>query len=440
KKLEVTQLMLNTENPRFDIVGNQREAMQLMLEKQGSKLVKIAKDILLNGLNPTDTPMVAPHKNEKGIYVVLEGNRRIAALKLLVSPELVSEKKKTLQNQFKRLKESAAGNIPTRLECVVFEDPEHANHWIELKHTGENDGVGVVSWDAQQKARFEERTKGKPSLALQALEFLRRSPDVQNDVKNRLDQVPSSSLMRLLSDPDVRKVAGIEISESRLVTNLLPSEIVKPLLKMVVDLLSDEFTVKDIYYKSDRLNYIETFGNKDQPEKKDITSQWELTTPNPPKKPAKKGKRKREKSTKRESVIPTECILHISHRRIDKIYRELKSLPVSEFTNAAAVLLRVFVELSVDRYLEETPGTEANINSKLVKKVQKVAESLVKNMKLTTHDAKPIRVAVSNENSILSISTFNAYVHNKSFTPSEKDLVTTWDNIEPFMKALWESV
>ena len=51
---------------------------------------------------------------------------------------------------------------------------------------------------------------------------------------------------------------------------------------------------------------------------------------------------------------------------------------------------------------------------------------------------KGIRNALGNNNHILSIDTFNAYVHNKHLNPTENDLKLSWDNIEHFVLKLWE--
>ena len=43
-----------------------------------------------------------------------------------------------------RLPESLLKAIP----CAVFSTREETHHWIKLKHTGENEGAGVVTWVA----------------------------------------------------------------------------------------------------------------------------------------------------------------------------------------------------------------------------------------------------------------------------------------------------
>jgi len=124
--LDITLLMVNTENPRFEMVGNQREAIALMFNNQKEKLVKLAQDIIDNGVNPSDLIIVTPHAKYDGKYNVLEGNRRVTALKLLNNPDLIPEKKKNILNKFRNLSKQFKANPITKLNCVIFSDEKDA--------------------------------------------------------------------------------------------------------------------------------------------------------------------------------------------------------------------------------------------------------------------------------------------------------------------------
>ena len=167
--VDILSLNINIENPRFEMVSNQREAIKTMIEDQKEKLIKLAEDIISEGLNPGDPIFITKHKKQKGVYNVLEGNRRVTALKLLENPDLIPESNKSILNKFKKLSEQYSKSPIEKVPCILFDDEKEAEHWIKLKHTGQNDGVGTVGWDAQQKARFDERVKGKYNYALQII-------------------------------------------------------------------------------------------------------------------------------------------------------------------------------------------------------------------------------------------------------------------------------
>ena len=117
----------------------------------------------------------------------------------------------------------------------------------------------------------------------------------------------------------------------------------------------------------------------------------------------------------------------------------MKKLEVDKFENAGSILFRVFVELSVDAFIDSS-GLTVKENAKLSAKVKEVAHYMINNSIATKHELKPITTAVADINSIFSINTFNAYVHNQHFAPKAKDLKVTWDNFKVFMEKLWDNV
>lgn len=446
KLLDIANLNINIENPRFEMVGNQREAIKTMIEDQGDKLVKLAVDIINKGLNPGDPIFVAKHEKETSQYNVLEGNRRVTSLKLLENPDLIPEKNKSLLTKFRKLSEQYSKSPIEKVPCILFDNETDAEHWIELKHTGQNDGVGTVVWNAQQTARYDERVKGTASYALQVIDFLQKEDSVDSELKKNLSTIKSSSLQRLVTDPDFRRVSGIEIKDGKVVTQYEPSEVAKPLSKAARDLLRTDFTVKDIYYKDDRLNYLETFKKSDLPDKtQELSGNWELTSTTRPKKakPDKKGdKAKKSKAiiSKRHTIIPKSTIIPISQPRVNKIYHELKDLDLRDFENSGAITFRVFIELSMDSYLEINPISGVTENSKLSFKLKSVADDLKAKGHLDKNKLKGVYTASTMKDSIFSIDTFNAFVHNKDFHPDGEQLKKNWDNLELFFLKLWELI
>ncbi|UBM61329.1 ParB N-terminal domain-containing protein [Candidatus Sulfidibacterium hydrothermale] len=447
KLIDISLLNINIENPRFEMVGNQRDAIKTMIEDQKEKLIKLAEDILNQGLNPGDPIFITKHEKQEGEYNVIEGNRRVTVLKLLENPELISEKQKFFLNKFKKLSEQYSKAPIDKIPCILFDSEKEAEHWVELKHTGQNDGIGTVGWDAQQKARFDERVKGNSSYALQILDFLEKQESVDSELKNNLKKVKSSSLQRLATDPDFRRMAGIDIKDGKVITRYEPSEIVKPLCKVVNDLLRKDFTVKDIYYKDDRLNYLETFKKTDLPDKsKELAGNWELISTTPPKKAdlKKNDEKKRKKSksliSKRHTIIPKSTIIPISQPRVNKIYHELKDLDVKDFENSAAITFRVFIELSLDSYIEKFPILGVTKNSKLSHKLKSVATDFENKGVLDKYKLKGAYTASTMKDSMFSIDTLNAFVHNKDFNPDPESLKKNWDNLEVFFIKLWELI
>ena len=85
----IDQLLLNSENPRNESAANQRDALQKILDDQEEKLFVLAEDIVEAGLSPMDRMLVLREKKDSERFIVLEGNRRIAALKILSNPSVL---------------------------------------------------------------------------------------------------------------------------------------------------------------------------------------------------------------------------------------------------------------------------------------------------------------------------------------------------------------
>ena len=444
EEIRPTQLLLDTQNPRYEELAGQDAALKEMLDKQKAKLVKLAGDIVENGLSPSDLPIVIPAPNgDEGMYLVLEGNRRVAAIKVLANPELIKlASDKATREKLEALSEGYGKSPVERINCVMFESRKDASHWIELRHRGENQGVGIVQWDAQATDRFRERLTGKVSAEKQVLEFVKQEGELGRESLKNIDKFPLSSLKRLVSDPDVRKRLGLKTVDSKVQSLFVKEEVAKGLTRIVGDLADQSITVTDIKQKQDRADYIEGIPDSNLPDPSQTAeSAWPLDDPGKATKAATTTKKKKKKSKPpsyaRKALIPKSVTLSIEHPRINRIYYELRSLDVEGYTNSCAVMLRVFLELSLDEYSAREGGV-FHSNDKLSKKIRRAANDMQSKGYLSKDDLKPIRTAASKPDDLFSTSTLNAYVHNSKIQPIAKDLKITWDNTQQFFEKLHE--
>ena len=441
KTKKLPNFLLSTSNPRFEEVLNQREALEIMVTEQGNKLLALTEDIVANGLNPSELVIVVQESDKKH-FKVLEGNRRIAALKLLSTPEMFKDKHKAFTNKLRKIAKIWNKNSIRQLECVVFRDIEEAYKWIELKHTGENKGRGVVPWDAQQTARFNSMREKKKSIGLQVIDFLKSCCDQETEKK--LKKVSITNLERLLTDKNVQSVLGLQINNGILQTSLLRDEVKKGLLKIVNDIGNKKIKVKDIYTKDNRKEYIETFKpGIDIPDpEKQADNIWQLSILDGEDFSQKKTKRSVSLPTDRNTLIPRYCVITIRETKTNKIYKELKDINVDDFTNAVSVLFRVFLELSVDAFSEKYDLPKKQ-NGKLIslrERLKKVAEIMEREGIANRDELKGVRVITQPKDSLYSMDTFNDYVHNRHFSPTPMDLKINWDNVQVFVEKLWGNV
>lgn len=446
KKLKLTELLVNTENYRFDTVASQKEAIDKMLEDQNDNLFNLAEHVVNNGLNPNDRIEVVASNHDKAKFIVLEGNRRTITLKLLNNPDLIEGSKfTTLKKKFKKLHDANKATLIKEVDCLVYDDPKEADTWIGLKHGYGTAGVYTDTWGPLQKQRFSERTEGKTSTSLQIINLIKKSSDIPSDIKSNIEKIKTTNLDRLIDDPDVRDFLGIEVNNGVIQSSTDEKEVIKGLTQVIKDILNPKFTVNKIYTKEDRRDYLRNFPKVSKPNiTKKAAKPWQFNstdTPQPTPAPAPKPK---PNPKDRNTLLPKSCAIKIGKPKVNTIYHELLKLDVTKFTNAAGVLFRVFVELSVDSYIEEhrlasTPSA-AKSGMNFQQKMNIVANHLESKKLADAAICKGIKAAIKDSNDILGIDTWHAYVHNNKFSPKSSNLIITWDNMQDFMIILWNNI
>lgn len=431
--IPVSNLLIDVENPRLPTPNvGQHEALRELAHDQQGKLIKLAQHIVRNGPNPAELPIVMPFDERR--YVVLEGNRRLAALRALENPDsFVGALTPALVNALRKLSVDYQQNPVEALTCLVVKDREEARPWIELRHTGENEGAGVVRWDAGEAGRYRARAQARVlEPHLQALEFLENRGDLTPETRR---DVPTASLKRLISSPLMREKLGVDIDGKKLIIRGNEKRVAKALGYVVGKLASGEIKTGDIYTKEDR----EKFANS-LPADVVVTPSAKGgravavklgAAASPTRAPVARLPRQRDK------LIPRDCALNITDPRIRRIELELRNLSLDNYTNAVSVLFRVFIELSADAYITKTP-LPTGIMASLGTKILDVSNDLVSRRKLTLEQARPVRRAAVRDSFLApSITLLHGYVHSAHIFPAPGDLRAHWDSLQPFFIAIW---
>ncbi|WP_334037532.1 hypothetical protein [Burkholderia gladioli] len=437
--LEKLEFDLN--NPRFEPCSNQLEALALLCTDSG-KISTLMRHIAENGLNPTERIIVVVSE-KRGKFVVLEGNRRLAALKLLSKPEMLDAIEISSAASKALRKAASIEFTPSeieKIESVVFDDKDEASIWIDLKHTGENGGAGVVGWDGLQTARYRQS-----DATLAVIEFAIGSGLLsKGDITAK--SFPITNLQRLLADPYVRGALGIHISRGEVTSDLNRAETEKGLRRVLNDLASGKITVTDIKRKSDRAAYVDKLPKRELPNLSAKVAEWSLTksqTASATANGASKATANTQRSSKdRLYLIPRELKLEINDHRLNKIYWELKrDLKLGVVANATAVLFRTFVELTLDLYLETNglPTTKKGYDLKLDDKISSAITHLESQGVLTAKGSRLARMAM-NQDSVSNPLTFHAFVHDRTAQPTSVALIAMWTHVEPLLVAIYKAM
>lgn len=449
--LDIDDIFLAVDNPRFETLQkNQRSALEKITD---TETLELASHIAKHGLNPLEK-MAVYFNEELQKYVTAEGNRRLAALKLISNFSLLDSlglsKNKT--SIIKSTPRETQDSLKT-INCVKFNSKAEPGIWIKLKHTGKNNGVGTVQWDREQRQRFDLTYQETKPLQLQTLDFLRENfKDDQTVLAKINDELPLSALERLIGDPYVREFLGLAVEDKRLYATLEKNEVLKAFKKVIHDLTNTDKDIREttrtLGKKADRKRYVESFKSADVlPDHKNTVVQWRLDesesdgSSNKP--TAKKPKPATISTEKRTKLLTPSCALTIvDNNRINDIYHNLKSgLDVDKFANAVSVLARIFIEMSVNYYLIKFMNkTEAEVNNqqyKLSTKLDNVVNDLAQNNKLAATAKQAVNKELGNTSSAFHPNSLNAFVHNPNYSPSALDLKQRWNNVEPLIVAIW---
>jgi hypothetical protein len=324
--------------------------------------------------------------------------------------------------------------------CFEISDRSAAAAWLSQRHTGENKGRGIVGWGGVATARFRGRDP-----ALQALDLVLEHGDLGEDEKELVeDHFPITTLERLLSTPAVRNLIGVDISESKLKTDLPAAEVIKALRRMVLDLATEAINVSSLKNRDQMVVYAKGLGNdlpnlaKRSGDMKAV-DEWSERDFKPPPKPKPKPKPK----PIRRALIPRDCYFTVSNPKIAEISKELRALALADYPHSISVLFRVFLEQSVDHYLTavgvplfaKTPAGNKDKNLK-----SKVREAIGEMIKSGTpkKDLAGVEKGIDDKHSPLFVDTLHNYVHNRFYSPTERDLTVAWDNSQLFFETIWK--
>jgi hypothetical protein len=150
--IPVNNLILDSKNPRLPLYMHGKDESEIIdyLILQESTL-ELMQAIGEKGFFLGEQLLVV----EKGDdFLVVEGNRRLTAVKLINNPEIA----KAQSTIVKRIKEEAKPenqNIPF-LPCMIFEKEEDIHDYIGYRHV-----TGIQPWNLRQKAEYLSFLKNK---------------------------------------------------------------------------------------------------------------------------------------------------------------------------------------------------------------------------------------------------------------------------------------
>lgn len=160
KMVPTLNLDFDPDNPRFYRLNDQHSVEAVIEEMLDDESVQ---DLMLSigqkGYFEGEPLLVV--KAPSGKFIVVEGNRRLAAVKLLNGQLLPPNRRRTSVNE---IRADAKESPPTELPCLVYPLRRDVLRYLGYRHI-----TGIKEWDSLSKARYlsELRTEfysGQPHL------------------------------------------------------------------------------------------------------------------------------------------------------------------------------------------------------------------------------------------------------------------------------------
>jgi len=469
KQHAVASLHLDGKNPRLGretLARAPREIIQYLFEHD--KALEVAQSIAARGYFPNE-PLLAI--KEKDQLVVVEGNRRLAALKALREPGLLEG---AYQRQLERLSRQIEDPNDIANAPVTLAPSRRATDRLIA---GRHIGTPVLAWQAENRASFilEKIAEGYDNNQLhdqlgftlsdiqaarqtRALADMARSLNLPEEVRAKLENPRAklfTTLERVFDSSVGREHLMVAPDADHGIRGMTTkTEFLRGFTKLVTDVALGKQSSRTLNTNQNIRDYFGSWSSKERPAKKrgsfvpaDVIKGRSVASPAGKPKPAPAPKKSKPLS---KTVLPRDFKIRFGNDRLIDIRLELVKLKREDFPNAGAVLLRVFFELAVLEYLERT-GELRTIIKKLEKKESRRLPFGVPTMKqlvpeirriakdnLRRADALKVEKAVRYDQSApFTITELHGFVH-QSDLPSARDILQFWKRTEPLFRLMLE--
>lgn len=456
--LSVLPLKLDKENPRIpDYVPKKstKDILDYLFENE--KIEKLAKKIVDKGFISHDPIYVI---KEGDSYIVVEGNRRVSALKCLLSPDLAptSRSRKSLE----RLKNQLGEDLIEKIEVYVA-----PSRWAVQNVLYELHADGKLQWNRQQKNKFISSVGIGSGETLEEIadRFNATVAEIQDSVQEYLFEqyftqigLPTdveekalhssfsiSNISRLVNSTTFVDKTGYRIEQGKLKTNIAKNTFDFVIHTFVVDILSKKMNSRKQNTADNITKYIlSVFEKAPQPVENengvefspapDTTGDKSGNDGKPGNTPVKKPK---------EMLISKDKIYKTGVLKLDYLIEEAQGLWIDTHKIAGALLLRTILELAVVRVFEihkcknqcMNPNGRVNAISENMKALVRREEWF--NDKVYLVDLK--RFIAKDSFFWRSLESLNRYAHGE-FTLPDRDLLRqTWMITKPLIEMKKES-
>lgn len=457
-KLTVDELLLDEDNPRLGSVESQSEALEALIRLNPTHFRNMMRSIKENGLDPGDSLYVIEAEGGRD-YIVLEGNRRLSALKVLSGPDVLNGTD-VPANMKRPLLDIASGfdvDEFGEINCVCFGSRPEADEWIFRRHTGDMKGEGRINWGPTEIQRFT----GDRSI-LDVIDFVGRNADFTDDewesTKSTIVSKKSSIIGRLLESAAGQNHIGISTANyadghRRPRLSRDPKWAVSVLKRIIEDVRDGEVDSRSHNTASQIEGYFKSLPKELQPKGKKVAPKAfkniniKSSSESPGKSTKTESRTKGAPSVRKTLAPRRNPFQDPPSEKGKRLLLEATLIDANRLTISAAALLRAFVELTVNDYMDakRLPKKYKGKNGKmfdlsLSRKAKLVMQQIIDDGSAPEVYMRGFRNNVVNNTAPSSIQSLNGFVHNPYQIPTPEAVRTCWDCCVPVFQAVYGKV
>lgn len=200
KEVKLKALHLDLENPRLPQSVSKTPKGVLSWIAKSTAIEDLMSAIATNGFFPGEPVVVYPHPTLKDEYIVIEGNRRLTACKLIHDPTLCEKP----TAQMIQISETAA-HRPEKIPVVVADTRDEVLPYLGFRHI-----TGIKEWDPLAKARYLKQLFDTTKKALPVADRYQR---VARSIGSRRDHIKRSldalAVYQVLDDNGFFNIEGL---------------------------------------------------------------------------------------------------------------------------------------------------------------------------------------------------------------------------------------
>lgn len=486
KEVGLSHVLLDLENYRIpDSQASQDDALHYLFESEN--VLELVEKIAHDGYLDNELPLVVRAETEggeTGEFIVLEGNRRVAALKALSGLVTPDGCKKQL-NKVRKKYAHELKNLPTKIRVMVMESRESALPHLGRMHIGES----KRRWSRDQQATFyysmldkntnvsdlRVRFPNQPGLnRLLKMASVRRFISHAKFTDGSLRAYAASADLTMSSfeyayrSKDIADAVGISFNDDGLIEPSperegaeLDGQKLGALELLLTKFRSNELNTRSAALKKGTPEYVELIrelegksetadGQTPRPdegstEKKEEQQSSYPGGANTPSNEETRGDDQQgnnsEESSPRSRHDPR-TYQHLNMKSVENLYRddkvrnniqilfvELQKINVSDLPVASTMLMRAVLEATVKRTLTDQEQHNRNQLKQLFKVVQDKANS----------ENWPCKggvniIADANVSTPGSITWFNMVAHDFDLHPAGETLHHAWSLVYPVIE------